>query len=156
MPKRVIVPKARDTSARELDWLGLETAAEADVTSEDPAFPIESALGISSGPGWRASVSGTQTIRLFFDHPLTVRRIHLEFREEKCERTQEFRLRWSHDAGQTWQDIVRQQYNFSSAATRELEDYQVNLEHATAFEIQIIPDVSRREAIASLHRLQIA
>jgi hypothetical protein len=156
MRKRLIPPKAGDTSLRQPNWLGLETAAEAEVTSEDPAFPIESALGIAPGPGWRASTPGTQTIRLLFDHPLMVRRIHLEFREEQRERAQEFLLRWSPDGGQTWREIVRQQYNFSSGATRETEDYRVQLDHATAFEIQIIPDLTRREALASLHRLQIA
>ena len=156
MRKRLVPPNPGDTSVGQPDWLGLETAAEAEVTSEDPAFPLESALGIAPGPGWRASTAGTQTIRLLFDHPLTVRRIHLEFREEQRERVQEFLLRWSSDGGQTWQDIVRQQYNFSSAATREIEDYRVQLDNASAFELQIIPDLNRREAIASLHRLQIA
>src|SRR5687767_6011 len=156
MRKRLIPPNPGDTSTRQSDWLGLETAAEAEVSSEDPAFPLESALGIAPGAGWRASTPGTQTIRLLFDHPLTVRRIHLEFREEQRERAQEFLLRWSPDGGQTWKDIVRQQYNFSSASTRETEDYRVQLEHATGVELQIIPDLARREAFASLHRLQIA
>lgn len=156
MRKRLIPPNPADTSTLQPDWLGLETAAVAEVSSEDPAFPLESALGIAPGPGWRASTPGSQTIRLLFDHPLTVRRIHLEFREEQRERAQEFLLRWSHDGGQTWQDIVRQQYNFSSAATQEIEDYRVQLDHATGVELQIIPDLTRRDAIASLHRLQIA
>jgi hypothetical protein len=154
MRKRLI-PSAKTELAKP-DWLGLETAAEAEVTSEDPAFPLESALGLGPGAGWRASTSGTQTIRLFFDHPLSIRRIHLEFREEQRERAQEFLLRWTADAGETWKDIVRQHYNFSSGATRQVEDYRVELDHATGFEIQIIPDLARREAIASLHRLQIA
>ncbi|MCI0746795.1 MAG: hypothetical protein L0Y58_15440 [Verrucomicrobia subdivision 3 bacterium] len=154
MRKRLIPPETR--SVGQPDWLGLETAAEAEVTSEDPAFPLESALGIAPGPGWRASVAGMQTVRLLFDHPMRVRRIHLEFREEDGERSQEFLLRWSADGGQTWREIVRQQYNFSSAATRELEDYAVDLNHVTALEIQIIPDLARHEAHASLHRLQVA
>jgi hypothetical protein len=154
MRKRLI-PSVK-TAAAQPDWLGLETAAEAEVTSEDRAFPLESALGPGPGPGWRASAPGTQTIRLMFDHPMTVRRIHLEFREEQRERAQEFLLRWSADAGQTWHEIVRQHFNFSSAATRQVEDYRVQLDHATGFEIQIIPDLTHREAIASLHRLQIA
>ena len=156
MRKRLIPPKPGGTATLPPDWLGLETAAQVEVTSEDPAFPIESALGIAPGPGWRASTPGTQTIRLLFDHPLTVRRIHLEFREEQRERAQEFLLRWSPDGGQTWQDIVRQHYNFSSAATREMEDYRVQLDHATGVELQIIPDLTRREATASLHRLQFS
>ena len=76
MRKRLIPPIPGDTSVFQPDWLGLETAAEAEVTSEDSAFPLESALGIASGPGWRASTPGTQTIRLLFDHPLTVQFNH--------------------------------------------------------------------------------
>ncbi len=156
MRKRLIPSASPQPGARQPDWLGLETAAEAEVTSEDPAFPLESALGITPGPGWRASTPGTQIVRLLFDHPLSVRRIHLEFREEQRERAQEFLLRWSADGGNTWKEIVRQHYNFNSAATRQIEDYRVQLDHATGLEIQIIPDLTHREAIASLHRLQIA
>jgi hypothetical protein len=32
-----------------------------EVTSEDPNFPIESALAASQGPGWRAAEPGEQT-----------------------------------------------------------------------------------------------
>jgi hypothetical protein len=156
MRKRLIPMKSLPSPSTETDWLGMESSAEAEVTSEDPGHPIESALGISAGPGWRASEPGTQRIRLLFDHPVRLRRIHLEFREEQRERVQEFVLLWSSDAGQTYREIVRQQYVFSSAATREVEDYRVTLDHVTALELQIIPDLSRREALASLHRLQIA
>jgi len=138
------------------DWLGLESAAEAEVSSEDPAFPLESALGLAPGGGWRASAPGTQSIRLLLDHPLSVRRIHLEFREEQGQRAQEFLLRWSADAGRTWKEIVRQHFNFSSATAREVEDYRVQLDEVTALEIQITPDIANGDAIASLHRLQIA
>src|SRR5687767_347460 len=154
MRKR-LVPLVK-SNAPKADWLGLETAAEAEVSSEDPAFPLESAVGLGPGPGWRASAPGTQIIRLLFDHPVSVRRIHVEFREEQRERTQEFLLRWSIDGGKTWQEIVRQQYNFSSGATRQVEDYRVELDGATGVELQIIPDLAHREAVASLHRLQIA
>src|SRR5689334_5440174 len=87
------------------------TPAQAEVTSEDPAYPLESALGLAEGSGWRAATPGPQTIRLLFDEPLRVRRIHLEFEESHGERTQEFVLRWSAD-GKTYQQILRQQYHF--------------------------------------------
>jgi hypothetical protein len=156
MRKCLIPAESVPHPSPETDWLGMESSAQAEVTSEDVGHPIESALGISAGPGWRASEPGTQRIRLLFDHPVSVRWIHLEFREEQRERVQEFALAWSADAGQTYREIVRQQYVFSSAATREVEDYRVALDHVTALELQIIPDLSRREAHASLHRLQIA
>jgi hypothetical protein len=155
MRKRLI-SAPRDSSASAPDWLGMETSAQVEVTSEDPVHPVESALGTAPGEGWRAARAGPQTIRLLFDHPVRVRRIHLEFREDHCERMQEFVLRWSADGGRTYQEIVRQQYNFSAHATREVEDYRVQLDHATTLEIHITPDRSRGDALASLHRLQIA
>jgi len=156
MRKRLVPKDAGHSSPEEPDWLGMQTWAEAVVTSEDADFPLESALGILPGPGWKAAEPGMQTIRLLFDHPLRVRRIHLEFQEEQRERTQEFMLLWSGDGGKTYREIVRQQFNFSSSATREVEDYIVDLDKVSALEIRIIPDLSRREARASLRRLQIA
>ena len=157
MRKRLI-PKTQEAPSpgKEPDWVGMETSAEAEVTSEDVAFPLESALGILPGPGWKAAEPGPQTIRLLFDHPLQVRRIHLEFREEERERTQEFVLFWSSDGGKTYREIVRQQFNFSPSATREIEDYAVDLDKVSALEVRITPDVSRRDALATLRRLQIA
>ena len=40
-----------------------------EVTSEDAAHPIESALLPGSASGWRAAAPGTQTIRLLFIRP---------------------------------------------------------------------------------------
>ena len=156
MRKRLVPKEAAQNLPEGADWLGMETSAEAEVTSEDAEFPLESALGILPGPGWKAAEPGTQTIRLLFDHPLRVRRIHLEFQEEQRERTQEFVLRWSADGGKTYQEIVRQQFNFSSSATREVENYMVDLERVSVLEIRIVPDLTRREARATLRRLQIA
>lgn len=156
MRKRLVPHNEGNRSPEEPDWLGMETSAEAEVTSEDAGFPLESALGILAGPGWKAAEPGLQTIRLLFDHPLRVRRIHLEFNEEQQERTQEFALLWSDDGGKTYRELLRQQFNFSSAATSEVEDYTVDLDKVSALELRIIPDLSRREARATLRRLQIA
>ncbi|HKQ39353.1 MAG TPA: carbohydrate-binding protein, partial [Verrucomicrobiae bacterium] len=137
------------------DWLDIQSSAEAEVTSEDANFPLESALAIHPGSGWRAGEAGTQTIRLRFDHPLSVRRIHLEFREEQHERTQEFVLSWSDYPGKTSRDILRQQFNFNSSATREIEHYSVQLDAVSILELRMTPDLSRPDALATLRRLQI-
>lgn len=156
MRKRLISADTSLATSTQADWVGMESSAEAEATSEHPEFPLASAFGVTHGEGWQAAQPGPQTIRLRFDHPTQVRRIHLEFREEECERTQEFLLRWSADGGKTYRDILRQQYVFNSSAKREVEDYQVNLEHATVLELQINPDLARRQSHASLYRLQIA
>jgi len=156
MRKRLIPQPAGHSLKKDSDWLGMETSAEAEVSSENAEFPIESALGIVPGPGWKAARPGTQTIRLLFDHPLNVRRIHLEFCEEQQERIQEFLLLWSNDGGKTYREILRQQFNFNSSATHEIEDYSVELDQVSSIELRITPDLARREGLATLRRLQIA
>jgi hypothetical protein len=87
MRKRVISPTAADAQREQL-WLDLSNAASVEVTSEQPGYPIESALLPGHHGGWRAAVAGPQTIRLIFERPCTVRRILLVFEEPDLERTQ--------------------------------------------------------------------
>jgi len=82
--------------------------------------------------------------------------MHLEFHEENMERTQQFVLRWSSNSGQSYQEIVRQQYNFSPpVTTSECEDYDVDLVGVTTLELNIIPDISGGPARASLAQLRL-
>jgi hypothetical protein len=157
MRKRIISRGPGEVAAAEPGWLDLEQLAEVEITSEDVDHPIESALipGISSG--WRAAEPGEQTIRLWFDKPLRLKRIQLLFQEGEQERTQEFVLRWSPDGGQSYREIVRQQYNFSPPETaREIEDYNVDLDAVTALELRLVPDISGGSARASLAQLRLA
>ncbi len=157
MRKRIISQGVDEVSPTDQDWLDLERIAQVELTSEDPAHPFESALRPDKGSAWRASSPGEQTIRLLFYEPVSIKHIRLEFNEEQYARTQEFVLRWSPDDGQTYQEIARQQYNFSPPDTiREVEDYAVELDRVTALELSIIPDISRSEVRASLAGLQLA
>jgi hypothetical protein len=91
-----------------------------------------------------------------FHRPQALRRIRLRFDEADTERTQEFTLRWSPDGGQTFREVVRQQYSFSPAgATSEVEDLTVDLPAVTALELTIIPD-QRGWAHASLAEWRLA
>ena len=135
----------------------MQSLAQVELTSEDAANPIEAALVPSTGLGWRAAQAGEQTIYLLFDELQVVKRIQLLFHEDQHARTQEFVLRWSPDGGQSYREIVRQQYNFSPpAVTREFEDYAVDLAGVTTLELRIVPDVSGGDARASLAQLRIA
>ncbi len=49
--------------------MDVEQIAQVEVTSEDPAAPIETVFHFGRGPGWRAAKSGTQRIQLIFDQP---------------------------------------------------------------------------------------
>ena len=157
MRKRLVGHGPGEVAAAEPGWLNLEHLAQVEITSEDVGYPIESALLPGTGSGWRAAQSGEQTIRLLFDEPLRLKRIHLVFQEDKKERTQEFVLRWSPDGGQSYREIVRQQYNFSPPeALSEVEDYDVDLDGVTALELKIVPDISGGSAQASLAQLRLA
>jgi hypothetical protein len=157
MRKRIIPSVQKDISPPGEDWLDLEPLAQVEITSEDAAHPIESALLPGRGTGWRATGSGEQTIRLLFAHPQRLRRIWLQFVEPVTERTQEFVLRWSPDGGQSFREIVRQQWNFCpQGATCETEDHRVDLSGVTVLELSIIPDISRGDARASLSQLRLA
>lgn len=141
----------------EHDWLDLEHLAMVEVTSEDVSHPIESAILKGSGTGWRSGASGTQAIRLLFDEPVRVRRVFLVFRETKSARTQEFVLRLSVDRGESYREVVRQQYTFSPPGTsEETENYRVEFDGLTELELQITPDISGGDARASLSKIRIA
>jgi hypothetical protein len=71
--------------------------------------------------------------------------------------TQEFVLRWSSDNGNSFREIVRQQWNFSPPdSIREAEDYAVELSAVTALELIIVPDKNGGAARASLASLRVA
>jgi hypothetical protein len=141
------------------EWLDLTSIARVQLTSEDPAFPIENAL--TTNPtlnelGWRAASPGVQTITVLFDVPQSIRRIVVHFFERNLERSQEFLLRYS-SAKETDREIVRQQWGFSpNGSTQEAEDYAVELDSVTKLELVIDPDRGRRNSLATLSTLRIA
>ncbi len=151
MMRKLIKPDSNNTLPRSQgEWLDLEEIASVEVTSEDPNFPIESALGARQGRGWRAANPGKQTIRIVFDTPRPLRRIRLEFSETEVERTQEFTLRWS-QAGGPFREIVRQQWNFSpQGSSTEIEDYRVQLEEVSVLELTLKPNLASDTAYATL------
>jgi hypothetical protein len=140
-------------------WLDLTSIARVQLTSEDPALPIENALSTNAELnelGWRAASPGAQTITVLFDVPQRIRRIALHFVERNMERSQEFLLRYS-SAKETDREIVRQQWTFSpNGSPQEVEDYAVELESVTKLELVIDPDRGRRHSVATLNALRIA
>jgi hypothetical protein len=157
MRKSIIKPEQAQKVDADQEWLDVEKLAVIEISSEDDAFPVEFALLPGKGSGWRASGPGKQTIRLLFDNPQRLQRIRLNFEELEMERTQEYVLRWSRDSGQSFQEIIRQQWNFSpEGATSEIEDYHLELPAVTILELSIVPDISGRNAFASLKELRLA
>ncbi|MBL1321439.1 MAG: hypothetical protein COA63_010330 [Methylophaga sp.] len=157
MRKKIINSDHKQKINSDPQWLGIEKLAVVEVTSEADEFPIEFALLPHEASSWRASGPGEQIIRLVFDNPQKLQWIRLEFEELEIERTQEYVLRWSPDGGQSYQEIVRQQWNFSpEGATSQVEDYQVDLPAVTIVELSINPDISDRNTFASIKELRLA
>src|SRR5262245_42280081 len=150
-PLREVTPLAGQES-----WMDLERLAQIELTSEDAAYPIESALVPGAGSGWRAAQPGQQSIRVLFDQPQKLRRILLVFEEHARTRTQEFVLRWSADGGRNYREIVRQQYTFSPpGTTREIENYVAELEGVNVLELTLVPNIGGGDARASLTTMRL-
>jgi hypothetical protein len=156
MRKRLIHHYRDDVSSSSPSWLDIEQLAQVEITSEAPACPIESALIPGTYPGWRAAHPGAQVLRLVFDVPQELHRLHLVFSEAQHERTQEFIVQASTDGGQSFREIVRQQYHFSPPGTIcEVEDYHMHVEGVTTLELHIVPDIQSGKAYATLRELRL-
>jgi hypothetical protein len=157
MKKKILPQSPLETTAAAGGWIDLEKAAQVEVTSEDAAHPIESALIHGRTGGWRADRPGKQTIRLLFDEPRNLKSIRLLFEEHEQPRAQEFVLQWSQTPDGPFREIVRQQYNLSPPGTvSQLEEYNVELKGLVVLELSITPDTSGGPARASLAELRVA
>src|SRR4030095_8251711 len=132
MRKRVVPGHPTQGALADEDWLHVEGLAEVEVTSEALPYPVDGAFLSSASAGWRASGAGAQT--------------------------QEYTWRWSHGYGESFHEIVRQQWNFSPhGATCEVEDHYVELPSVAILELTIIPDVRiGSKAVASLAHWRLA
>jgi len=157
MRKRIVEPPRSSNPAPEGEWLALDHLARVELSSEDPAHPIEGALSPERDGGWRAGHPGEQLVRVVFDEPQPLRRIWLRFVEPSAERTQEFTLRWRSAEASGTREIVRQQWTFApGGAMSETEDYRVELPAVAVLELVIRPDVGGGDARASLDALRLA
>ena len=157
MRTRLIITTPETAPSRAERWPDVERAAVVEITSEEKGYPVESAFLSREMRGWRAAEPGPQTIRLIFDQPQKLKQISLIFEEKEIPRTQEFVLRWSSDGGNSFREIVRQQWNFSPPQTiREVEEYQVELSNVTVLELVIVPNMSGGAARASLKSLRLS
>lgn len=159
MRKSIVSPSAAAVTPIRDNWRDLERIARVEITSEDPAFPIEHALGKTETTGWRAEGTGPQVIRLHFDEPQTIHRIQVHIIEKAVERSQEFAVYAG--SGAELREVVRQQFTFSpGGSTEEIEDYTVDLDRVTVLELKIDPDRShdpkQSRNYASLQSLRLA
>ena len=152
MRKSIVSSSNTSSPSQTLD---LEQIASVEISSEDAQHPFENALNGGKPGGWRSADPGQQMIRLKFDRPQHIRKIHLEFRDS-VQRSQEFAL-FSTSAAQSRREVVRQQWTFGSGSSAiEVEDYSVDLPGVSILELEIDPGRHDKQAIASLESIAIA
>src|SRR4029450_6783031 len=119
--------------------MDIAATATVQVTSEDAAHPIEHGFDHRRGPGgsrWIAAEPGEQTLILAFDSPPTMDQTIVEVEEREVSRTQELQLSVSHDGGQTYREMRRQEYNFSPPGTTfERAEWTVMAEGVTHLQL---------------------
>ena len=159
MRKQIIRQGQPAASGRDPGEVDLPVVATALVTSEAPDHPVENAFDGSAGPSasrWIAATPGEQTLILQFDAPQLIRRVHLEVQEDETPRTQELALSVSSDGGQTYRELVRQEYNFSPPHTVcEREDWSITAPGTTHLRLWIKPDKGGRPSRATVTALRI-
>src|SRR5260370_4770059 len=95
------------------------------------------ALGLDR---WIAEQSGEQTLILAFDTPQTIRKILVEIDEPEISRTQEMAVSISRDGGQTYRELIRQEYNFSPPGTTlGHEEWTITADAISHLQLRIKP-----------------
>src|SRR5919108_5038660 len=103
--RKQLIQHTSDASVLSPPWLEVASLAQVELTSEDPAHPIDAALLPQTPPGWRAAQPGEQVIRLVFDRPQSLHQLRLVFTEAQQVRTPEVGRRGSADGGQSYRDV---------------------------------------------------
>ena len=129
------------------------------VTSERLDHPIENICDGQRGPGgtrWIAEQPGDQTVIIAFDTAQDIESVSLEVEEKEVSRTQELTLSASRDGGQTYREVLRQEFNFSPPGTTfEHERWRLAAEGLTHVRVWIRPDKGGRPCYASMTSLTL-
>jgi hypothetical protein len=158
--KRII--NTLDTPGVESDPAALDIAAVATVivTSEDPAHPIDNIFNYEDHTGrgrWVAATPGEQCLILDFDTPQTIRQIALTIEEREMPRTQELTISFSSDSERSYQELIRQEYNFSPPGTTwERESWSLPALKVSYLRFQINPDKGGKPCHATITSLRLS
>ena len=147
--------KAVDDSAP----LDLSRVATIAYSSEDPAHPVEHLVDERTGPGgsrWvAAQPDSVEQIVVEFDRPQSVARLVYEVEETQQQRTQEVHVEASTDGGQSYRQVLVQEYTFSPrGATFQREDLRLELHDLSQLRLTIVPN-KHGSGVATLTSLRL-
>ena len=158
MRKRLVTPIPQAGTPHDDSRLDLDREAMVEVTSEDKDCPVEAALVLGETRGWRAAVSGAQTVRLIFDKPAKTRAHRARLRRNRHRAYPRVRLAMVWGIAGIHFERLCASNGISSPPNSilEVEEYRVELSDVTFFELIIVPDISREPARASLKSLRLS
>ena len=140
--------------------IDIVAAATVLVTSEQPEHPVDHVFDERRGRGgsrWIAGEPGEQEMILVFDVPQTIHRVLLEVEELEIARIQELQLSVSSDGGQTYREVLRQEFNFSPPGTTfEREEWTVSADCVTHLRLHIKPDKGGKPYRATITSLSLS
>ena len=159
MLRKQILSNPSAAGAPRADVKDIPALATVFVTSEAPGHPVDYLFDASGGPGgtrWMAGADGEQTLVLAFDAPQTIRAIGIEAEEPSATRTNVLVISLSGDGGRTYQERIRQEFNFSQPGTTfEREDWAVPAERITHVRVVVQPDKGHAPHRATLTSLTV-
>jgi hypothetical protein len=159
MLRKQILSNPSAAGAPRADVKDIPALATVFVTSEAPGHPVDYLFDASGGPGgtrWMAGADGEQTLVLAFDAPQTIRAIGIEAEEPSATRTNVLVISLSGDGGRTYQERIRQEFNFSQPGTTfEREEWAVPAERITHVRVVIQPDKGHAPHRATLTSLTV-
>ena len=159
MLRKKILTTHQTMSSRSAAEKDIAAVATVLVSSEHPRHPIDYAFDGQRGPGasrWIAAQPGEQALILEFDTPQTLRKILVEVEEPETSRTQEMAVSISQDGGQTYRELMRQEYTFSPPGTTlEHEEWSVKADAISHLQLRIKPDKGGKAGRATLTTLAL-
>jgi hypothetical protein len=155
--KRILDTAETPTGGHDPAAVDVVAIATVIVTSEQATNPVNHIFDQSGGPGgtrWVAARVGEQDLILDFDTPQTIKRIVLEVEETEVSRRQEVVVSVSRDGGQVYDELIRQEYNFSPPGTTfERETWSVSAQRVTHLRLHITPDKDGKPSRATVTSL---
>ncbi|MBI3966483.1 MAG: discoidin domain-containing protein [Chloroflexi bacterium] len=155
--KRKLPPaSSHNPTTGELD---IPSSAVIAYSSEDPAHPVDNLFDGRDGPGGTRWLSArpnvTEQILLEFDEPRGISRLSYQVEETSVPRTQEIRVEASTDGGQSYRNLLVQEYTFSpNGATFQREDLQLPFGEVSHLRLTIVPN-KHGSGVATLTSLRL-
>ena len=142
--------KVRRNGSTGTRWLDLDAVADVAI--------VAGGRRVCRAPGlWTAPTPHEQVIEIRFHRRTPVRRLRVVSSEVNQSRTQQMTIWVSLRGGEQHCEVLRQQFTFSPhGATEAVEEYILELDEVSRIQVQIVPSIDGRPAVAQVSELRVA